>query len=95
MLTLKESGYRGWPYVYTDLNREPVVLVWWASSPTGRQSKYFHAVHFYRKGQDNKSVYYTQYRNKTPEELAEIAKEKHPLPKLKKGYTWHGPYLYL
>ena len=48
LVSAKASGYERHPYIHTDLMRAPITFLWWASTPSGRQSKYFHAETFYR-----------------------------------------------
>lgn len=103
-LTLAESGYQGWPYIHTDLHRNPVMVVWWAKTPTGRQSKYFHAAWAYRNrihpdvmkkdSHDhlcNVAVPSTHLQ-KTSDEIMEYLAKESPPDKLPRGYEWQGPF---
>jgi hypothetical protein len=51
----------------------PYVLIWQVMTPTGKQSKLYHA-ESYKKEPSGKNFF--------------------PLPTLRKGYTWSGPYIY-
>ncbi len=105
MNTLKESAYKGWPYLHRDLQLSPVTVVWWAKSPTGRQSRYLHWVHLDRLRRTGKTqrqengffypVYVpTKHYGASAEELCAYVAAKYPPPKLRRGYEWQGPFLY-
>lgn len=105
MKTLKDSGYKGWPYLHRDLQLSPVTVVWWAKTPTGRQSCYLHSVYLDRLRRTGKTqrmengfhypVYVpTKHYAATPEEMLAYVAAKHPPPKLRRGYEWQGPFLY-
>lgn len=105
MKTLSASGYRKRPYIHTEQNRSPVTFVWWATSPSGRKSKFLHHATFYRlrssgklKRHDTGFLYPvfvpTRHYGLTVDELAILAQQMFPPPKLRAGYTWHGPFLY-
>ena len=104
--TLSESGYRGWPYIHTDYRRDQVAIVWWAKTPTGRQSTYLHWATIARSSIDpdvmlkdqhgflcNVAVP-TAHGFKTAEEIVQYAATKFPPPKLRAGYEWQGPFFY-
>lgn len=104
--TLKESGYKGWPYLHTIHDCSPVVIVWWARSPSGRQSSKLHYAYFNRLRSTGKlkrhttghlyPVYVpTRHYGLEADELMAIAIAKFPPPKLRKGYRWQGPFLYM
>lgn len=105
MKTLEASGYKGWPYIHTEPRTSTVVLVWWAKSPSGRQSKYLHYATFNRLRYSGKSKRHesgflypvdvpTKFYGLEPEEFKAIAMAKYPPPKLRAGYEWQGPFLY-
>lgn len=105
MQTLKDSGYRGWPYIHSDYDRSAITLVWWARTPTGRQSHYLHHATFYRLKSSGKlkrhesGFFYPVYvpsrhYGLEVDELKAIATAKFPPPKLRRGYEWMGPFLY-
>jgi len=104
---LKETGYKYWPYIHTDLWRAPVTFFWWATTPTGRQSRaHWHAYTFYRCMSSGKlrktasglsTVYLPSqyYRTSTPDLRNQlIQRQDGLLPALPRGYAWRGPFLY-
>jgi len=106
---LKESGYQSWPCIHTDLWRAPVTFFWWASTPSGRQSRvYWYAFSFYRlmasgklrkpkDGGELTMVYVpsAHYRTSTLELRNQLLQRQNAeLPSLPRGYEWRGPYLY-
>lgn len=104
--TLEQSGYKGWPYLHANLDCSPVVFVWWARSPTGRQSSKLHYAYFNRLRTTGKlkkhsdghlyPVYVpTRHYGLNAEEMMAIAATIFPAPRLRKGYTWEGPFLYM
>lgn len=104
MKELNDSGYKGRPYIHQDLQNSPVTVVWWAKSPTGRQSRYLHWVQCNRLRKTGKTkcqdgFYYpvyvpTSHYGASAEELCAYAAAKYPPPKLRRGYEWQGPFLY-
>jgi hypothetical protein len=101
------SGYERRPYIHTDLNRAPITFLWWASTPSGRLSKYFHAETFFRLSSSGKlgrdsqgnlvTVYLpSQYYRSSDLELRNLLIERGTaaLQRLPAGYTWHGPFLW-
>lgn len=104
--TLEQSGYKGWPYLHTNHDCSPVMFVWWAKSPTGRQSSKLHYCYFNRLRSSGKlkkhsdghlyPVYVpTRHYGLNADELTAIAATMFPAPKLRKGYAWEGPFLYM
>jgi hypothetical protein len=107
LVSAKASGYKRNPSIHTDLMRAPITFLWWASTPTGRQSKYFHAETFYRLSSSGKlgrdshgdlvTIYVpSQHYRRTDLELRNFLIERGAaaLQRLPKGYAWHGPYLW-
>lgn len=103
--TLEESGYKGWPTICSDYRTHPVTVVWWAKTPTGRQSRFLHwaFIHRTRSGNVLKKDAHghlcnvqvpSQHFGKTAEEILAYAAERFPPPKLKRGYQWKGPFFY-
>lgn len=102
--TLDESGYSGRPYLHSDFRTNPVTLVWWAKSPTGRQSRFLHWVSIARTrihseimkrdSQGSLCNVAVPTRNcfKTADEIALQACVDFPPPKLRSGYEWQGPF---
>lgn len=106
---LKESGYKFWPYIHTDLWRAPVTFFWWATTPSGRQSRvHWHSHTFYRlmssgklrrtaSGGDLATVYLpsAHYRISTMDLRNQLLERQSALlPSLPRGYEWQGPFLY-
>lgn len=107
VLTLAGSGYRGKLNLKLNSQTAPVTFVWWAATPTGRDSVHTQTFTFERMsctshariGEDGvaHAVYVpTFYWGKSIQELYEIAKARsHALLKnLPRGYVWYGPYLH-
>ena len=104
--TLEESGYRGWPYIHRDFRRAQVVVVWWAKTPTGRQSTYLYWANISRSSIDQDVMLKdthghlcnvavpTAHGFKSGEEILQYAAKKFPPPKLRSGYEWQGPFFY-
>lgn len=105
--TLKESGYEGFQYMHTDLKRAPVTFMWWAKTPSGRQSKFVKTWTFYRLDRASNlakhngalwevAVPSQHYRRTTPQIYEWLRKRGHfaTCPRLPKGYEWQGPFLY-
>jgi len=107
LVSAKGSGFTRHPYIHTDLHRAPITFLWWASTPTGRESKFFHTQTFYRLrssgklGRDDQGnlvpVFVpTEYYGRSDLELRDLLVERGPFNrrKLPSGYNWHGPYLW-
>jgi hypothetical protein len=107
LVSAKDSGYTRHPYIHTDLHRAPITFLWWASTPSGRESKFFHAETFYRlrsscklgrdQGGNLIPVYVpSEHYNKSDLELRNRLIERGPYlrKKLPSGYVWHGPFLW-
>lgn len=107
LVSAAASGYERHPYIHTDLMRSPITFLWWASTPTGRQSKFFHTETFYRLRSSGKlgrdshghlvTVYVpSQYYRSSDLELRNFLIERGAaaLQRLPAGYTWHGPFLW-
>lgn len=104
---LHDSGYKGNPYHHVDFQLAPLMFIWWAKTPTGRQSKYWKTWQFNRlrsAGTLTKHQGYlvpvyvpdTHYR-RTTREIYDWLRQRGPInccPKLPKGYEWQGPFLY-
>lgn len=82
-----------------DYNRCPISAAWNAISPTGRPTRKWHVVTFYRyskcgltefNGRPNAARIYkkTQHNGITRATVAAAALKIYPLPQLRKGYTW-------
>ena len=107
VLTLEESGYHGCPYLHRDSRTNPVVLVWWAKTPTGRQSRFLHWVGIARTrihpdvmkkdahGHLCNVAVPTAHCSRTAGEIVQHAKTAFPPPKLARGYEWQGPFFRL
>jgi len=61
------------------------IVIWFAYTPTGRVSKYWHTLRF-------NADYYGEINDEELERL--VQKTKINSPKLGKGYTWSKPYRY-
>jgi hypothetical protein len=107
MVSAKASGYERHPYIHTDLMRAPITFLWWALTPSGRQSKYFHTETFYRLssscklGRDSDGHLVTiyvpsQHYRSSDLELRNLMIERGAasLERLPAGYVWHGPFLW-
>ena len=107
VLTLADSGYRGKLNLKLNSRTAPVTFVWWAATPTGRDSVHTQTFTFERMSCTSHTqigesgvahaVYIpTPYWGKSIQELHEIAKARsHALLKnLPPGYVWYGPYLH-
>lgn len=107
LVSAAASGYERHPYIHTDLKRAPITFVWWASTPSGRQSKFFHAETFYRLSSSGKlgrdshghlvTVYVpSQHYRSSDLELRNLLIERGAasLERLPAGYVWHGPFLW-
>lgn len=107
LVSAKDSGYARHPHIHTDLSRAPITFLWWASTPAGRESKFFHTETFYRVrssgklGRDEQGNLLpvfapTEYYDCTDLELRNLLVERGPFNrrKLPSGYAWHGPYLW-
>ena len=108
MTLLRDSGYRGWPYIHTDFALSAVTFYWWAKTPTGRQSIHWQAYTFYRlrstgklrRGDDgylHSVVLPSRHYGQSTEELADQARQMEGaiLPRLGRRYAWQGPFLYV
>lgn len=99
--TLSESGYKGWPYIHRSGD---VCFVWYEKNPsTGRQCSGFHWQSFNRTRSSGKLAK-RDFGDLVPVEVpsryfgasvTELLAEVDPLPKLRKGREWVGPFLYM
>lgn len=105
--TLADSGYKGWPYIHTNLHQYPVTFMWWAKTPTGRQSKHWHAETRYRAmpatrlgrtkdGLLTNVALPSRFYRQTTQEIRDnlIEQQASLLPRLPAGYEWQGPFVY-
>lgn len=106
--TLDDSGYVGNPYHHVEFHMSPVMFMWWAKTPTGRQSKFWKTHCFQRLEYTTKMVKHqgrllpvlvpTQHYGRTAADLYKWLCERgtaNCCPKLPRGYTWQGPFLYI
>ncbi len=103
---LYDTEYKG-ARVYTDPDKAPVVFLWWAKTPTGRQSKYtvtrcFERLQFTTKTVDIGGGFIrpvlvpTEHYGRTTAEIYKWLCERgarNCCPSLPRGYSWQGPFL--
>jgi hypothetical protein len=106
--TLAESGYVGNPpYHYVDSRLAPVVFMWWATTAAGRQSKYLVTCDVYRlcdsgklamhDGHPLEVVVPSPHYHRNTRALYDWLRQRGTIPacpRLRRGYVWHGPFLY-
>jgi len=102
---LPETGYRGMPTLRVNQALAPVTFVWWASSPSGRQSKYLQtwsAERLRRCGSVDHSGIRTSLYVPTPlyatplDEIFARLRSRGSIQfcrHLPQGYRWQGPAL--
>ncbi len=106
--TLADSGYRGGIYHHVDLAKAPVMFMWWAKTPTGRQSKFWKTQVFERLRSCGKLTKHagelvpvlipSQHYGRSAAELYKWLRERGPTsccPQLPRGYVWQGPFVYI
>lgn len=105
VIPLHQSGFRGPLYIPTEPKTAEVVFVWWASTPQQRQAKQRISMHMPRLRLTSKLVRSedgtfrqcyvpTSMFDMSVRQLRDIARERVALPRVPRGYSWHGPYLY-
>lgn len=99
--TLSESDYKGWPYIHQSGD---VCFVWYEKNPvTGRQCSGLHWQSFNRtrrSGKLGKRAVGDLVPVEVPSRyfdasIPDLLKATDPLPKLRKGREWVGPFLYM
>lgn len=105
VVRLQDTGYTGNPYVHVDHKTCPVMFFWWADTPTGRQSRYWHAFTVARVRSSGKMLkdpatgmlttcyVPTAYYDMGLQQIRDAIQLRVALPKIPRGYVWQGPFL--
>lgn len=104
---LSDSDYVGRPFHHVEYHLAPVMFMWWAKTPSGRQSKFWKTHCFHRLGYTTKMVERhgrllpvlvpTQHYGRSTAELYQWLCDRGTVnccPQLPRGYAWQGPFLY-
>lgn len=102
---LPDTGYRGLPTLHINASLAPLTFAWWASSPSGRQSKYLQTwtadrlrrcATVERDGKRLPLYVPTPFYGTDPAEIFASLRQRGSIQfcrHLPQGYHWQGPAL--